>query len=76
MRIPLALHTLWCQCLALMPKNKPNPRGPVHNWKELYRKVEQLRRKDRLSLEAACVEVGIAYSTYHDWKRRLAKEAE
>lgn len=58
-----------------MPKNKPNPRGPVRNWKELFRKVESLRKgKDGLSLEAACVEVGIAYSTYHDWKRRLAAE--
>jgi hypothetical protein len=58
-----------------MPKLKPNPRGPVRNWKEIFRKIESLRKKDGLSLEAACAESGIAYSTYHDWKKRLAKEA-
>jgi len=33
------------------------------------RKVEA-RRKEGLSLEVACAEIGIAYSTYHEWKKR------
>lgn len=54
---------------------KLNPRRPMANWRDLFQKIER-SRAEGYSLEASCVRVGIAYSTYHEWKRRLAKETE
>ena len=53
-------------------KVTPNPRGPIRDWRKKFRQIEALRKK--CSLEVACVKVGIAYSTYHEWKKRLANE--
>lgn len=50
---------------------KPNPRGPLRNWREMYDLIERLRAEG-LSLEVACVEVGVSYSTYHRWKKKIA----
>jgi hypothetical protein len=49
-------------------KLKKNPRARVGNWRDLYEKVNKLREKH--SIEYACVAVGIAISTYYQWKRR------
>lgn len=51
-------------------KVKRSPRAKVKNWVSLFNKVQKFREKGD-SLEVACVRVGIAYSTYHLWKRRL-----
>lgn len=56
-----------------MPKLKVNPRGPIRDWKDKLKRIDKLRKK--VSLEVACVEEGIAYSTYHEWRKRARAEA-
>ena len=54
----------------------PNPRVKVKNWRELLAKVESTRISKNASIEAACMHVGIAYTTYFEWKRRLTATAK
>jgi hypothetical protein len=53
-------------------KIKANPRGRIRDWRDSLRKIEKLRKK--VSIEVACVEVGVAFSTYYEWRNRLAAE--
>ena len=46
-------------------------RGRVRNWEDIYKWIERQRADYGVNLEYACVEAGIAYSTYHCWKKRL-----
>lgn len=55
------------------PDTQPSPRARVSNWREVLNRIEALRKKEGFSLEAACVKVGVAYSTYYQWKRRAER---